>query len=201
MIVVSSVIAKLKQERKAIGGLAVGLSLLVSLPVHAALLINKSYTPNVVNPGANTTLTLTIYNSNTAAAPGVGFTDILPTAGNGDEVVNSLVSKTCKNGSGTTVPSVGTVTFSPNTQVVLAGETIPAGNGSSSGSCTIQLLVSSPTPGTLINNIPVGAVTSTQDGTNSSAANATLLVNSYANLTGSKSASQAYLGDGERMLQ
>lgn len=196
MIVVSSVIAKLKQERKVIGGLAAGLSLLVSLPVNAALLINKSYTPNVVNPGATTTLTLSIYNSNTAAAPGVGFKDILPTSGNGDEVVNSLVSQTCKDGNGNNVASVGSVTVSPNTQVVLAGETIPASNGSSSGFCTIQLLVNSPTPGTLINNIPVGTVTSTQDGTNSSAANATLLVNSYANLTGSKTASQAYLQGG-----
>ncbi len=123
--------------------------------------VNKSFAPINIFPGETSTLTISLFNSNTVPATGTAFTDVLPAT----VTATSVIGNTCG----------GTVSISPNTQVALSGGTVPAGDGINSGTCAVTAIVTSNTSGTYVNTIPVGGVTSSE-GSNPLAANATLTV-------------------------
>lgn len=156
----------------------------VSATAVAVVDVNKSFNPINILPGQTSTLEVVLLNSATTAATGAAFTDVLPA-----EVTATAVTG---NGCG------GTVSIGPPTQVVLAGGTIPAGTGSASGECRIQVTVTASTTGTYVNEIPAGGVT-TSEGGNTEAAEATLTV-STSGITGLKSFSPSTIHVGGSSL-
>ncbi len=122
--------------------------------------VAKSFAPTAVGLNTNSLLTITLTNANAVAITGAAFTDTYP-----GTMVNAPVptgATTC----GGTVTAVAAAN-----SVALAGGTIPA-----SGSCTVTVFVRSATAGTFTNNIPIGAVSSTNAGVNPVAASAVLNV-------------------------
>src|SRR5204863_8460331 len=106
--------------------------------------------------------TITPTNPNASAITGAAFTDNYPAG-----LVNTA------SASGATTCG-GAVTAANNgTSVALSGGTIPA-----SGSCTVTVNTTSATPGTYNNSIAAGALTTTNAGASTAAANASLVVNS-----------------------
>ena len=154
---------------------AVGLALAVAAPAaFAAVGVNKTFNPINVSAGQVSTLTVFLLNNNPSAATGTAFTDTLPGA---VVVANPANATTSCGGSVTAVPAAGN--FS------LSGGTIPAASGGVAGQCTVTVDVLSPAAGVFINNIPAGAVSSSQ-GTNPQNANATLTVAALRPVTGAK---------------
>lgn len=145
----------------------------VALPrVTAAIVdVNKSFAPINILPGQSSTLTIQLFNSNTTAATGTALTDTLPA----NVTATAIGANTCG----------GTVTIVPNTAVTLGGGTIPAGDGVTSGTCSVSVTVTATLAGTYVNMIPIGGVTSSE-GANPLAANATLTVASALPITGAK---------------
>src|SRR6266540_2076358 len=134
----------------------------ISLPAE----INKTFSPISIAAGATSLLRVTIFNPNAFQLTSASWTDNLPT---GITVVG-VTSNTC---GGTVTAPAGSTTIS------LSGGIVPAQSGSTPGSCTVSVNVTATTPGTRINTIPVGALSSTGGGTsisNTSPASATLNV-------------------------
>ncbi|MDX2220918.1 MAG: hypothetical protein SF172_18020, partial [Burkholderiales bacterium] len=131
------------------------------LNVLAPPTVTKSYAPNPVVAGGTSVLTITINNPNSfASMTGVAFTDTNPT---------NLLNTATPAGNST---CGGTVTANASgTSVALSGGTIPA-----SGSCVITVNQSAATAGAYANTIAIGDVTTTNAGSNTAAANATLNV-------------------------
>ena len=122
----------------------------------------KAFSPNPIGVGGVSTLTFTLTNTNTTVAlTGAAFTDDLPT---GVTVANPTnASTTC---GGTWAPAAGT------TSLTFSGGTIPI-----NGTCTVQVDVTSSTPGPSTN--VSGFISSTQTGQNTGpggSASATLTV-------------------------
>jgi uncharacterized repeat protein (TIGR01451 family) len=136
--------------------------------------INKSFVPNSVSAGQTSTLTIVFLNPNPAPATATAVTDTLPA---NVVVANPANSTTTCGGTVNATPGAGTVG--------LSGGTVPAAVGVTPGQCQFTVGVLSNTPGTYINTIPAGAVSSSQD-TNTQAAQATLVATSLVNLTGTK---------------
>ncbi len=124
--------------------------------------VAKAFAPTTVPTQVSSTLTITLNNSNTTAITGAAFTDAYPAG-----LVNASTP------AGSTTCAGGTVTAAAGgSSVALSGGTIPA-----SGSCTITVSVTSNTGGSYANNVPIGAVTSTNAPANTAASNtATLTV-------------------------
>ena len=162
----------------------VALLLAAPLAAQAIVDVNKNFVPINITPGQNSTLTVNLANSALTPATGIAFTDNLPdNNGGADEVtVVGLVSNSC---GGTTVVTPGAASFS------LSGGTIPQGNGTDPGTCSVVITVTSAAQGTHINTIPVGGVTSTNEGSNPQLASATLFVSSFQPLTVAKTFSNA----------
>jgi hypothetical protein len=131
-----------------------------TLTVLARPTVAKSFGTNPIVTGASSVLTITLSNSNTVSITGVAFTDTYPAG-----LTNSTTASTTCTG-GTASATIGGATVS------LAGGTIPA-----SGSCAVTVSVTSSTAGSYANSIAIGAVTSTNAGSNTVAASATLTVN------------------------
>jgi MSHA biogenesis protein MshQ len=131
-----------------------------TLTVLARPTVAKSFGTNPIVTGASSLLTITLSNSNTVAITGVAFTDTYPAG-----LTNATTASTTCTG-GTASATIGGATVS------LAGGTIPA-----SGSCAVTVSVTSSTAGSYANSIAIGAVTSTNAGSNTVAASATLTVN------------------------
>ena len=112
--------------------------------VPAGPTVAKSFEPVSIRSGWTAALTVTLSNPNTAPILGVAFTDLYP-----DGLANAsapAAATTCG----------GTVTALPGgASVALAGGTIPA-----SGWCTVTVPVIALLPGSYVNIIPDGAVTS-----------------------------------------
>ena len=122
----------------------------------SAVTLSKAFDANTINPGGNSTLTITLLNSNdTAAALTAPLVDTLPigvvTAGEG--------STTCGGAVTTTASSV-----------TLTGGAIPA-----NGSCTVTVPVSSAVAGNYVNSLAAGSL-QTSHGPNAAPAIATLTV-------------------------
>jgi len=122
--------------------------------------ISKSFSPATIAEGGTSLLTITLSNSNTVALTGASLTDTYPSG-----VVNAAVpnpATTCAGGTAST-PSADSVAIS--------GGTIPA-----SGSCTVTVTVTAADPGSYLNTIAAGDLSTTQGLTNASPASATLTV-------------------------
>ncbi|MFO1191489.1 MAG: SdrD B-like domain-containing protein [Rhodoferax sp.] len=119
-------------------------------------------------PGSFAVLTIRISNPNTADVTSVSLRDTLPaglvvaTPGNG--------STTCTGGL-VTAPAAGT-------SVRLSGATIPAG-----GACTVSVRVLSNIPGSYVNTIPAGAVSSAEGVSNEEPTQAQLTVSTPPSVT------------------
>lgn len=120
---------------------------------------SKSFTPAIIANGGTSTLTFTIDNGASAlAATGLAFTDNLPA---GMVVADPpYASKTCTDGILTAVAGSSTITYS--------GGSVPRG-----ASCTIQVDVTSYTPGTYMNT--TGDLTSSEGNSGPAMADLTVL--------------------------
>lgn len=133
--------------------------------------VTKGFSPASIAPGATSTLTITLANSNAGNnITGVAFTDTYPSG-----LVNAAspaASTTCG----------GTVTATAGLDVLsLSGGTIPA-----SGSCTVTVPVTSNTSASYTNTLAIGSVTSTNGGDNLVAGSAGLTVLANPNLVFAK---------------
>lgn len=142
---------------------------------HAAVGVVKSFSPSFTAPNVPATLTITLSNTATAAATGASITDTLPSG----LVIAGTPNLTNECG-GTPAATAG------GTTVSLTGGSIPAAVGATAGSCNITVRVVSSVASSYVNNLPIGALTSSQ-GSSPQAAQATLTVSSLSAITGSKS--------------
>src|SRR5687767_2343143 len=133
--------------------------------------MNKSFTPISIAAGGVSRLMVTIFNPNPFQLTNASWTDNLVGVQPGISIANPVnLSNSC--GGSVTAVSGGTT-------LSLSGGTVPAQVGTTPGSCTVAIDVTSTTPGNLINTIPAGELTSTGGGvsvTNTSPASATLNV-------------------------
>ncbi len=122
-------------------GVSAGATLLVvSKPA-----VVKSFSPAAVSPGAPSTLTLNIANTNSSALSGVAFTDNFPSG----LVIASSPAITASNCGTTPSAAAGA------TALALSGGSIAAG-----ATCSISVAVSSSTPNTYLNT--AGGVSAAQ---------------------------------------
>lgn len=120
--------------------------------------VTKEFDPESVPIGTQTQLTITLTNANPIAITGVAFTDNYPAGLRNAAMPN--VTNTCG----------GTVVALPaGSQISLSGGTIPA-----NGTCSVSVFVVPVTPGTHVNSLPAGAVTSANAPPSDAAATATL---------------------------
>jgi hypothetical protein len=127
--------------------------------------IAKAFNPPTINVGGISTLTITLSNPNTIAANLTApFTDNLP----------SGVTIAAPPNASTTCGGVVTATAG-GSSVTLTGGAIPAGIGTTPGTCTIMVNVTSGLPGSYLNTIPIGAL-QTSNGNNLTPVTATLVV-------------------------
>jgi len=133
--------------------------------------INKSFSPISIAAGEISRLNITIFNPNSFQLDNAAWTDNLIGVQPGILLANPVnLSNTC---GGAVTAVAGTTSLS------LSGGTVPAQVGTTPGSCTVAVDVTSTTPGNLINTIPINGLTSTGGGgsiTNTTRASATLRV-------------------------
>ena len=98
----------------------------MSSAAHAAVGVNKSFTPNSVVSTQQSTLTIVLLNPNSLAATAVALTDTLPAS---VSVANPLVlgSNTCGFSTAGVIAGSGSIP--------LTGGTIPALSGGVAGQC------------------------------------------------------------------
>ena len=130
----------------------------------AAPTLTKSFSPNPINQGGTSTLTLTLTNPNTIALTGVAVTDTYPA-----QITNATPANGATSCGGTASATDG------GGSVSLTGGTIPA-----SGNCTVTVDVTSTTSGSHTNT--TGAVSS-NEAPNSSTASDDLNVNDLPTVT------------------
>jgi LPXTG-site transpeptidase (sortase) family protein len=138
--------------------------------------ISKSFSPNPINVGEYSLLTITIQNTGNIPLTGMGLSDGLP--GNlptGLKVAGAPAPSPVNNCGGSLTAASGAQ------QIRLTGGSVDA-----SSSCTIVVAVTSDTPGSYQNIIPARNLTSSEGATNNTPATDTLVV---------LSATQASLGD------
>ena len=122
--------------------------------------VAKSFAPASIGVNNTSVLTVTLTNTNATALAGAAFTDTYPAG-----LVNTATP------AGTTTCAGGTVTAAANgTSLALSGATVPA-----NGSCTVTVNVTSATPGSYVNSIPIRGLTTTTT-YNDVASSATLTV-------------------------
>jgi hypothetical protein len=124
--------------------------------------VGKFFYPDEIRPGATTTLTITLTNTDAKAATLTApFTDELPSG----MVVYGLPSSVPDNTCG------GTLTASKgSTDVTLTGGKVPA-----DGTCRLTVIVSVEKAGTYVNSLRKGTL-KTSNGSNANQANASLVV-------------------------
>lgn len=123
--------------------------------------IGKAFASSPINPGAVTTLTITITNNSAAPLTGVALTDTLP--------VGLAIAGT---------PNAAT-TCAGGTAAALAGDnelSVSGANVPANGSCTFSAQVVGNTPGSYTNTIGAGRLSSDQGLTNPNSPSATLEV-------------------------
>lgn len=139
------------------------LDVTVSNAALSAPAVAKAFAPASIPAGGTSRLTVTLSNANAEPITGVAFTDTYPAG-----LVNAAPTNIATTCGGTPSSTAGSVS--------LTGGTIPA-----NGSCTVAIDVTSATPGSYANDIPAGAVTSSNAGSNTAAATtATLTVGAAA---------------------
>ena len=133
-----------------------------ALTVNSRPTVTKAFSPATISRNGISTLTITLSNPNATVITGMAFTDTYPL--NLVNAVTPAVTSTC----GTAVASSNAT--NPGT-VALSGGSIP-----SNGSCTVTVNVTSAIAASYANSIPFGGVTSTNAGSNSADAFATINV-------------------------
>lgn len=129
-----------------------------TLTVLSEPIVDKSFSPSLIDVGETSTLTITITNPNgSSAITGVAFTDTYPAGFENAAVPNA--GTTC---GGSVTAAAGGVS------VALSGGSIPAASA-----CTVTVDVTAATDGAHENTIPAGAVSSSV-GSNTAPATATL---------------------------
>ncbi len=130
----------------------------------ANVTLTKAFSPTPIFANGVSVLTLTVANTaaGASALTSLALTDTLPSGVAVAAVPNA--STTC--GSGTASATAGGATLT------LAAGTVAAG-----GSCIVSVNVTSATPGSYVNTVPAGGVSSDQGATNTAPAGATLVVN------------------------
>ena len=119
--------------------------------------ISKGFSPAAFQAGDTTTLTITLQNPTASAFTGVSITDTLP--GTVLTVVDGSATTTCGGTVATTLPRT----------VTLTGGTIPGGNTTNPGTCTVTVQVTAPpTAGaaSYTNTIPAETLITDQGVTN-----------------------------------
>jgi uncharacterized repeat protein (TIGR01451 family) len=117
-----------------------------SLSGGPAFTITKAFAPAAIAISTPSTLTITITNKTTASVTGLTVTDPLPT--------NVVVA----------APPVATTTCSSGVVNPVAGDTsvtMTGGTLSANANCKVTFRVTSTTPGTYVNTIPIGNLTAT----------------------------------------
>ena len=132
-----------------------------TLTVLAGPTVAKAFSPTNIGKGQTSRLTVTLTNPNTLAITGAAFTDTYPA--NVTTAATPNAATTCASGSVSSLPG----SFS------LSGATIPA-----SGSCTVSIDVTSNVVNLAgyVNTLAAGAVTTTNAGSSTAPASATLIV-------------------------
>ena len=128
--------------------------------------VSKAFSPNPINAGDFSLLTITIQNTGNIPLTGMGLSDTLP--GNlpaGLSIAGAPAPAPVNNCGGTLTAVTGS-------------QFIQLTNGSlaASSSCTIVVAVTSTTPGSYQNIIPAGNLTSSEGATNNTPATDTLVV-------------------------
>ncbi len=161
------------------------LLLLMLLSNAAYAVVDVSVSFGTINILTNQTaaLNVTLVNSATSIATGLAFTNTLPTG----VVVQSVTSNDC---GGTLTATVGAGSFS------LSGGSVPQTVGTTTGQCTLLVVVKATTAGTQIDTMAAGSVTTTNQGNNPKAASASLTVSAPAPLTGTKAFSTGFIHGG-----
>ncbi len=119
--------------------------------------INKSFDPIAIVSGGTSTLRVTVYNLNQNPLTDASWTDDLLSIQPGLSIASSTIVNTC----GGTVTDGGGGALGPgDTSVMLTGGTVPGESGGLPGQCSVEVTVTSTTPGNLINTIPTGALSS-----------------------------------------
>ena len=146
--------------------------------------VSKAFSPTAIAQGGQSTLTITIANRTLTALTNVTLQDSLPAG------LVLAANPAAQNNCG------GTLSAPPSATVVsLSGGTVAARpNASESSSCTITVKVTSSTLGTYTNSIAPGDFSNDQNASFTSAATATLSVNT--GLGGSKSFSPSSVASG-----
>jgi uncharacterized repeat protein (TIGR01451 family) len=137
-----------------------------------------SFSPTSMIVAGTSSLVITLTNPNAAAITGAAFTNAYPAG-----LVNAstpAVSTTCASGTATAAAATATLT--------LAGAVVPA-----SGSCTVTVTVTAASAGAYTNTIVIGALTTTNAGSNVLAGSAALTVAAPPRLTQSVRALAGYL--------
>ncbi|WP_211231704.1 IPTL-CTERM sorting domain-containing protein [Ottowia thiooxydans] len=143
-------------------------------PAHSAVGVNKSFDPISTAVNEPSTLTVSLFNSNTVAATGAAMVDSLPP---GLLIANPPnASTTCAGGTVTAVAG--------SNSVALSGATVPP-SSTGPGVCSFTVNVVAASGGTYLNEIPIGALTSSE-GANAQAADASLTVMGVVPVIGSK---------------
>ena len=158
--------------RRLLGACAMALA--VSAPAHAAINVNKTFTPDAVAAGQPSKVTFYFLNNNIVDATSVQFVDPLPSPMQVAPTPNAVSN--C-GGTLTAVPGATSVSFT--------GGTVPKAVGTTPGQCELSFDVVVATANVLINSVPAGEVT-TSLGPNSQAAEATLNVTGLAPIVGQK---------------
>lgn len=134
-----------------------------------AIKISKSFSPSPVGNGRTATLTVTLVSSNDLAITGIVLNDIFPTTPGAMTVASPLATTNACGGS--LLDSGGGTLAAAD-----VGVRLNAGTLSANGTCTFSVGITANVLGVYTNTIPVGALTSTNGGTNGVAASAVLTV-------------------------
>lgn len=174
-------------------GLCAGAGMLLLImagPAQAVVGLNKSFSPISTATNQPARLTITLLNPNNAAATDAALTDHLHA---GLVIANPPNASTSCTG-GTVTASAGGAEFS------LSGATVPASPGDGPGQCNVSVDVLASDGGTYTNELPAGALSSSQGG-NLQATSASLTVVALSPITGSKSfASSIVHGNDSRTM-
>ncbi len=134
----------------------------------SAPLISKSFAPNPVGANVNSVLTITLTNPTNTLITGATFTDLFPSTPGAMTLTNTTTSNTCG----------GALTSNTGSALAVgsAGIRLTSGSIAAVSTCTITVNVRAATGGNYLNSIAVGALVTTNGGSNTIAANATLSV-------------------------
>lgn len=136
----------------------------------AAIDVNKSFSPGTVYPTQVSRLTVSFQNSSLSPVTAAQLSDIFP---------DHVFAAAAPNAATTCGGTVSTSNTAARGELTLTGGTIPAGDGTNPGTCTVSIDVVSDLKGTYVNQVDIGGVSGLDAGlpvSNTQAAKGTLAV-------------------------